>query len=265
MRKRNYVMGLVGVLAISIVLPAAAHAAIQSSTIAVKVTGTKQDKKVRGGVGLDLTTDTIHTFPDPALQPTLFATVDFPRDWKFDGGTLPTCNPTTLLNTTTDQAKAACPGKRIIGTGDASTCNAAGTCGSPVTGGPPGYGGVVTAFNGVRSGSSLGILLHTRLAAGATLVLNGQLVTSPLGGTYGKRLNVETPDSTPTGQELKVFHTNLPKLVSEKKKKKGKTVKTFYIAAKCSKRKWDFQAIFAHRNGGPTTQANTTVPCKVKK
>jgi len=271
MRKRNYVTGLVAALAISVAVPAMAHAAIVSTDITAIANGTKQQKKVRGAVGLDFTTNTVHTYPG-VLQPTAFATVDFPKDWAFNAGKLPTCNPVALLNTTTDQAKGICGGKRILGGGDATTCNATGTCGNPVKGGTPGFGGIVTAFNAVRSGGSLGILLHTRLSAGATLVLNGQLVNSPLGGIYGKRLNVETPDSTSTGQELTQFHTNLPKTVSKKKKKidkatgKKKVIKTFYISARCSKKKkWDFLATFAHRNGGPTTQGTTQVACKQKK
>jgi hypothetical protein len=264
MRKRNYVMGLVAVLAVSVAVPAVAHAAITGTTITASVTGTKQEKKVRGGIGLDFTTNTAHTFPDVVPQTASNATVDFDKDFAFTSKGLPTCNPTKLANTTTDQALAACPGKRKVGSGDATLCSFAGACGAA----PGGATGVVTAFNGTPSGGALSLLLHTRTSAGNTTVLDGTLVNSPVGGSFGKRLNVNVPDTSPTGQELTIFHTNIPKTVVSKKKNKktGKTVKTFYLSAKCSADKiWQFQASFIHRNGGPTTNGATQVPCKVKK
>ena len=272
MRKRNYVVGLVAVLAVSVAVPALAHASINRTEITAVVSGTKQEKKVRGGIGLDFTTNTIHDFPDATLQTAYNATVDFDKDFAFTVKGLPTCNPTALFNTTTAQAQAACPGKRQVGSGDATTCSALGVCGIPVQGSTT-HGGIVTAFNGTPSGGNLSLLLHTKLAAGPTLVLDGTLIPSPLGGEYGKRLNVNVPNSASTAQESTVFHTNIPKtLISKKKNKKtGVTTKSYYLSAKCAGNKqWDFQATFLHRNppaesGGPTTQGQTQVPCKVKK
>jgi hypothetical protein len=238
------------------------------TTITASVPQSKQEKKVRGGISLDFTTNTTHTFPEAALQTASNATVDFDRNFAFSAKGLPKCNPTKLLNTSTEAAVAACPGKRILGSGDATLCNAAGACGTA----PGGATGIVTPFNGQASGGSLSLLLHTRTSAGNTTVLDGTLVTSPLGGQFGKRLNVNVPDTSSTGQELTIFHTNIKKIVAEIKKKldkatgKLKKIKTYYLAAKCSGDKiWQFQAQFIHRAGGPTTQGTTEVPCRQKK
>jgi hypothetical protein len=262
MRKRNYVMGLVAVLAISVVAPSAAHAAITGNTMSVVVSANKQDKKIKGPADIGVTIDTQHSFPDLTPGQTASnAVVDFDKNFAFNSGKIKTCNPALLAGTTTEAAKAACPGTEV-GKGDAGLCTFAGTC--SVT-------AVVTAFNGVKSGGNLVLLLHTRTSAGTTSVLLGQLITSPLGGEFGKRLDVTVPDTTPTGQELVHFFTSIPKTVSEKKKVKDKktgkkkTVKSYYISASCSNKSWEFRETNTYRLGGGQQTASATVPCTQKK
>lgn len=268
MRKRNSMMGLVAAVAISIAVPAAAHATIapgNPTTTTVVPTPSKQQKKVRGGVGFAYTTYTAHVPSGPGtLTPAANVVVDFDKDFAFDGGDLDQCNASQLAGTTTEAAKAIC-GDAEVGAGFATTCTAAQECvNGPAT---------VTAFNGRPSGGSLGLLLHTRIGGivNNTLVLDGTLINSPLGSPYGKRLNVIIQDSTPTGRQLETFFVDISKKVSEKRKVKNKktgkkrTVKSFYISAKCSGDKvWQFSSTNVHYRG-PTTSDIAEVPCKQKK
>jgi hypothetical protein len=269
MRKRNYVMGLVAAMAISIAVPVAAHAAIVGTTLTTTVSKTKQQKKVHGGTGIDFLINTTHTFPEaPPLQTAYLSNVDLDSNFKVTGkgNKIDNCNPSRLQTALTpDQAKAACPSKSLSGSGDATTCSANGTCGNPTTGSAT-HGGTVTIFNGVASGGVTNLLLHVDLVAGANpLVIDGKSGKSPLGSPYGTRLTFQVPDSSSTGQELTVFHAIIDQVLANRKKTKNGVEKKYLLAAKCSGDKvWQFRADFFHRNGGPTTVGTSEVPCKVK-
>jgi len=265
MRKRNYLIGLVAVLATSVAVPAAAHAKIapgSPTTITPAPSPVKQKKKKRGGIRLGFTTTTRHVAPHQVLQPASRVVVDFDKDFTFKSGRKPRCNAGLLSNTSTAVARARC-GSAQVGDGFATTRGSDGSLTQEI----------VSAFNGVPSGGGLQLLLHVRITqANTTLVLPGNLVASPLGGQYGKRLDVSPiANSAPTGRQLETFFVNIPKQVVKKKTKrnkktgKKKTIKTFYVSARCSKGKtWDFSSTNQHY-GGPTTNDTATVRCKQKK
>ena len=264
MRKRKYMMGLVAAMAISVVVPAAAHATIapvDPTTLIVDASPAKQAKKARGGIALNLTTSTAHVPPHDNLTPAAAVVVDFDKDLAFNAGRKAECSPVELSNTTTGEAVSRC-GRAQVGDGFATTRGADGSLTQEV----------VSAFNGAASGGGLQLLLHVRITqANTTLVLPGNLENSPLGGQYGKRLNVAPiQNSAPTGRQLETFQTTVRKQVVRKKKKKlangkKKTIKTYYVSARCSRDKvWQFSTQNQHY-GGPTTSATTEEACKQKK
>jgi len=264
MRKRNWMLGLVAAMAISVVAPMAAHATIAPglpTTITPDPSPTKQEKKARGGLSLGFTTTTAHVAPFTVLQPAASVAVDFDRNFAFNAGNKDECSAVELSNTDTATARARC-GSSQVGDGFATTIGTAGDITQET----------VSAFNGAASGRGLQLLLHVRITqANTTLVLPGNLVNSPLGGQYGKRLDVSPiQNSTPTGRQLETFHVDIPKQVTKKKKKKlangkKKTIKTFYLSAKCSGDKvWQFSSVNNHY-AGPTTSDTAEVPCKQKK
>jgi hypothetical protein len=261
-RKRKYLIGATLALAASVAVAALAQAAITGQTLSASVSATKQDKKVRGPADINVTVDTAESPPTTATQTASQTVVDFDKDFTFTAGALPTCNPTPLAGTTTDQANALC-GPSKVGSGAATLCSAALGCG-----GTPGGGiqGVVTAYNGVPSGGNQSIILHARFGppANTTTVLTGVLTSSPLGNPYGKRLVVTVPDTSLTGLHLTHFQTAIPRLISVKaNKKKGKPAK-YYVSAKCSDKTWDFQETTTFRAGAPPLSSHTSAPCKQK-
>ena len=265
MRKRKYLIGATLALAVAVAMPSLASAAPTGQTLDVVVKKVKQDKKKRGAADIDVTVDTQYAPGSANPGQTAFNTVvDFDKDFVFNPGKLPKCNPTQLANTTTAAAKAACGGSEV-GAGEANLCSTANASVCLVS-------AVVTAFNGTPVGGNPQLLLHTRTSANTTSVLDGTLINSPLGGQYGKRLNVNVPDTGQLGQTLVHFRTAVPKQVTKrrtvKNKKTGKkqVIKTFYVSARCGKGKsWQFQETTQFRAGGGTHTASDEVKCKRKK
>jgi hypothetical protein len=260
MRKRKYLIGATVALAATVAVAAIAQAGVNSQTLIVSVGAKKQLKKTRGPADINVTVDTSETPPTPTAQTAAQTFVDFDKDFAFNSGNLPTCNPTTLAGTTTAGANAAC-GPSRVGSGAATLCSATVGCGA----GPGAVQGVVTAFNGVPSGGSQSIILHARFdAVGATTVLTGVLGNSPLGNPYGKRLTVTVPDTAATGLHLTHFQTAIPKTVVKKANKKKRKPAKYFISAKCSDKRWDFRSETIFRAGAPNQVATTSVPCKQK-
>lgn len=267
MRKRKYVIGATLALAASVAMAAVAHATVDSQTLTVKVTQSKQDKKIFGPADLDVDIATTETAPTSDNQTPIQTDVDFDRDFKFTPGSLPTCggaDPKSLLkSTTTAAALAACPGAQV-GSGTAFACPAKFGCLAQVP-------FVVTAFNGARVNGNATFILHARSdASSVTLILIGTLIPSPAGPLYGQRLSVAVDDTSSTGLHLRDFHVIVPKTQSVKKKKgkAGKPAKPakYYISAKCSGNKtWDFQETTQYRGGAPTLNAKAQVACTQKK
>jgi hypothetical protein len=259
MRKRKYLIGLTLALAASVAVSGIAQGAVTGQKLTVTVGKSKQDRKLRGPSDINVTVDTTEVPPTPAAQTAQQTVVNFDPD--FDLGNTANfgeCDPATLANTTTDQAKALCAGKEV-GSGDSTVCSALSGCG--VTQLP----GVVTAFNGVPSGGNPAIILHNRIGppANVTTVLTGVL--------NGNVLTVSVPDTAATGLHLTHFFTGIPVLKTGTQKAKGKkggkkkSTPLYYITARCSKKVWNFSETTTFRAGGPSQSASTTTPCTQKK
>jgi hypothetical protein len=239
MRKRNLmigaVVGLVGVVAMAGI----ASATITGHTYTAAATKTKQSKKTFGPIGplnLDVAT-TYSTFGPRATQTVL----TFDKDYKFNPGKLPQCNAAALSGKDAAGAKAACPGSQI-GQGSAVLKTALGT----------NLNAVVTAFNGVRSGGLPTILLHVDVQGSTTKpILTGTI--------NGKVVTVLVP-LTP-GIEITDFKTTINQLVTQKKKVHGKTVKTFFVSARCSHKKWTQSETTTYEDGS-TQHGTVNQKCK---
>jgi hypothetical protein len=262
MRKRKYLIGATLALAMCLAVPVA-QAAPTSQTLTVKLSPTKQQKKVSGGASIDVIVATTYVFPQVGVgaQQTASNTVlDFDKGLAFDTGNLPRCNPTRLASTTTQQADAAC-GPARVGSGDAVLCPFSVGCGAKVD-------AIVSAYNGTPVNGNPSILLHTKTnTPAAPTVLQGTLIRSPVGGKFGSRLDVTVPDTATTGLTLTNFHTNIPKKITVPAKKKGgRVVKAakYYVNAKCTDKVWDFQETTTFRAGGGTQSDSTTQACKQK-
>jgi hypothetical protein len=231
------------------------------------VTPAKQDKKKRGGISAFFESNDAHqgvTIPpggDPGCNPPLIVTsackyfppslqtiVNFPTDLKFDPGTIPDCNISSLRGKTTAGARAACP-KSIVGQGLSTIHTLAES--------PGALQGTVTAFNGVPAGGNPTLYLHTDIAGVATKpILEGTIT--------GSTLTVAIPPVA--GTVIQHFDTTINKVVSKKKKNKktGKVTKTYYFSARCSKGTWTEDEITTYQ-GGKTLTASAGQKCKQKK
>jgi hypothetical protein len=245
MRKRNLMIGAVVGVAGSLALAGIASAVVDSQTYSSVAAKSKQDKKVRGPVGLFVTNvDTQYsgTFSPPATQTVL----TFDRDFKFDAGSLAQCNLASLAGKDAAGARAACP-RSIVGQGSAIIRTLAGGT----------LNAVVSAFNGVKSGGNSTIYLHTDVQGSTTKpILTGTL--------QGNSLIVQVP-ITP-GTAIVHFDTTINQVVSKRKKNKktGKTVKTFYVSAKCSDGQWNHSETTTFQ-GGETRADTFSQPCTKKK
>jgi hypothetical protein len=238
MRKRNLmigaVVGLVGVVAAAGI----ASATITGHTYTNVAQKTKQSKKTFGPLGtlnVDVAT-TYGTFGPRATQTVL--TID--KDWKFTPGKLAQCNAAALAGKDAAGAKAACPGSQV-GQGSAVLKTAGGST----------LNAIVTAFNGVRSGSNPTILLHVDVQ-GST---NKPILT---GTIAGKVVTVLVP--LVPGVEITDFKVTINQIVTGKKN----GVKTFYLAARCSHKKWSSTETTTYEDGS-TQHGAVTQKCKQKK
>jgi predicted small secreted protein len=244
MRKRNLMIGAVVGVAGSLAIAGIASAVVDSQTYSSVAAKSKQDKKVRGPVGQFVTNvDTQYsgTFSPPATQTVL----TFDRDFKFNSGKLAQCNLASLAGKDAAGARAACP-KAIVGQGSAVIRTLAGGT----------LNAIVSAFNGVKSGGNSTIYLHTDVQGSTTKpILTGTL--------QGNTLVVQVP-VTP-GTAIVHFDTTINQIVSLRKKNKntGKTVKTFYVSARCSDGQWDHSETTTYQ-GGVTKSAAFSQKCKKK-
>jgi hypothetical protein len=260
MRIRKYLIGVMAAgLVGAVALSGVATADVTSLSIGANVTPSKQDKKKRGGVSTFFESNDGHAgvllgepgcaTANPACQynpPSVQSRIVFPTDFKFDPGTLPDCNLASLTGKDTAGAKAACP-KSIVGQGaNVNKTLAGGT-----------LNGVVTAFNGAPSGGNPSLYLHVDIAGSTTKpILNGVI--------QGNTLTVQIPPVP--GVVIEHFDTTINKVVTKRKKNKatGKTTKTFYLSAKCSRGTWTTTETNTYQNG-KTLTASTAQKCTKKK
>ena len=262
MRKRKYLVGAAAaaVLSMGVATVAQGDYTLQGQSLVVDASAGKLDKKKPGPVNsffVDVITN--YTGTTGAVDKKANNTkVYFSKDYQFKTTGLAQCDPNGpgFGTSTTEAAKTQC-GPSQVGQGSAA-----------IVGPIAGITAVVTAFNGTKPAGLDTILLHSRTSAGTTTVLTGTLKPSDVGG-FGKMLDVPVPP-LPLGLAISDFKTTIGKVklpkggkkagASAKKKKKPAQ---YYIMAKCSKKKWNFQAVSTYDVGSPTT-ATATDTCKQK-
>lgn len=237
MRKRKYLIGaLMGVIG-TVMLSGTASAAVTGQTLKTTVTPGKAPKKTFVPVkAFRNDVDTAYTggFAPNGTQTVL----TFSKDIKFTPGNIAQCNLSTIATVPEATAESTCGASRV-GSGSA-TIN-----GGLLT-------GKVAAYNGVPSGGNPTIGLHTDvfLASGT------YSFSTTLTGVLNRGANTLTVAIPPTGTSITHFDTTI------NKKKSGK--KTFYIMARCKKKKWVNSETTTFNDG--TSQSATSVQkCKQTK
>lgn len=249
MRKRNLMIGAAVGAAAVLTVAGISSAAVDIQTYSTVTQKAKQDKKVRGPVGQFATSvDTLYSGVGVAgvTPPATQTVLTFDTDFHFDPGSIPQCNVASLVGKDAAGARAACPNS-IVGQGSAVIKEALG----------PNLSAVVTAFNGVRSGGKLVILLHTDIEGSTTKpILTGTLT--------GNTLTVQVP--VVPGTAITHFDVTINQIVSKKKKDKrtGKKTKTYYVSARCTDGHWQHTETTTYTDG-TTKSASFSQPCFKKK
>jgi hypothetical protein len=256
---RKYLIGVIAAMVSAMAFASVASAEVTALNIGAKITPTKQNKKVRGPVNVFFESNDTHVgaLPCPlgtanstacyAFPPSTQAVVVFPTDFKFDPGNLPDCNLASLVGKSTAGAIQACPRSVVGGGGNVQQFSDGRR-----------LNGVITAFNGAPSGGAPSMYLHIEFPGVETKpILNGVI-----------RGNVFTVQIPPVqGSVIEHFDVTINgKKVTKKKKNKvtGKTKKSFYLAAKCSKGTWATSETVTYQNGKQLADS-TSQPCKKKK
>ena len=230
-------LGVTGVLAVS----GTASAAVTSFTYSDTISPPKQSAKTFGPAALHNSLDTFYTPGGFAPTPTT-TVVQFSKDIKFTPGTLPQCNLNSISTVPDTTAMSMC-GASKLGTGSVL-----------VNGGV--LTGQVTAYNGVPSGGDSQIGFHTDL-----FLASGTYSFSTTGiGTLDPKTNTLTTPIPPTGTSLTHFEVSLGKTKSGKKKGKP----TYYVMARCKKKKWTDVATESFSDGS-SKSATSIQKCKAKK
>jgi hypothetical protein len=236
MRKRKYLIGaMLGVLGALVVSGTATAGVPIAHKLTLVISPKKQDKKVYGGVSLRQITDT--TYDNFAASPSSSqALFTFSRDIKVGiNGNLPPCTQNTLQSSASTAAVQAACGGSIVGQGSAlvNAGQAPFTAPNPVL---------------LVSGGRNVLYVWLSIQGGTTVVLNGQLTS--------RTLLISGLPNVP-GVDLTLFDTTL------NKKKTGK--RTFYVMARCTKKKkWTDQETVTFHNGQQLS-ASTAQKCTQKK
>ncbi|MGA6947609.1 MAG: hypothetical protein WBZ00_07615 [Solirubrobacterales bacterium] len=243
MSKRKYVLagslGVIGALLVSGTASGAVTGFTYSDTISPK----KQSAKTFGPAALHNSLDTFYT-QGGGFAPTPTTTVvQFSKDIKFTAGNLPQCNLNSISTVPDTTAMSMC-GASKLGTGSVL-----------VNGGV--LTGKVTAYNGVPSGGGEPpIGFHTDL-----FLASGVYSFSTTGiGTLDPKTNTLTTPIPPTGTSLTHFEVAIGKVKSGKKKGKP----TYYVMARCKKKKWTDVATESFSDGS-SRSATSVQKCKAKK
>jgi hypothetical protein len=237
MRKRKLLIGaLLGVVG-AFVVSGTASAAVLNQTLKTTVNPAKAPKKTF--VPVKSFRNDVDTTYDGTFSPFGTQTVlTFSRDIKFTPGNIPDCNLTTISTVPEAQADAACGASRV-GSGSAVINNGALT-------------GKVAAYNGVPSGGNPTIGLHTDIFTPS----GAYAFSTTLTGVLNPRTNTLTVAIPPTGTAITHFDTTITK------KKSGK--KTFFVMARCKKKKWTHSETTTFSDGSSRT-ATSTQKCKQLK
>jgi hypothetical protein len=240
MSKRKFVLaaslGVIGALLVSGTTSAAVTVFSYTATVSPK----KQSAKKFGAATLTSNLETSYT-GEFAGTPTTSAT-QFSKDIKFTPGKLAQCDLSSISTAPDSTAMALC-GKSKVGQGSVVVNDGALT-------------GKVTAYNAVPSGGSPTIGFHADLFSPS-----GAYAFSATGvGVLNTETNVLTALPPPPGITL----THLDLAIGKVKTGKKKGKKTYYVMARCKKKKWVNTATEAFANG--STRSSTSVQkCKAKK
>lgn len=241
MSKRNYVfaatLGVIGALLVC----GTASAAVTGFTYTASVSPKKQSAKTFGAGSI---TSTLDTFFTGGFTPTPTTTVvRFSKDIRFTPGKLPQCDLNSISTVPDSTAMSRCGNSKI---GEGSVL---------VNGGS--LTGRVTAYNGVPIGGGVPpIGFHTDL-----FLASGAYSFSTTGiGTLNTKTNTLTTPIPPTGTSLTHFEVAIGKVKTGKKK--GKT--TYYVMARCKKKKWTDAATETFADGS-TLSSTSVQKCKAKK
>jgi hypothetical protein len=216
-------VGVIGALTFSGV----ASATPISQTLQTTLSPRKQDEKKFGGVSLhNIISTNFDSFATSQSPRTTTFTID--PNVKFVPGNIPVCQLSQIQNKPDAQARAACP-RSITGQGSVQ-----------VNGGA--LKGTVTFFRGVHPQD---IFVHTD-------VNNGSLILDIIGNIQSKTLVFTNIPNTP-GNVLSSFDTTF-----NKRKTGGKT---FYVMARCKKKKWSTTET-TNFYSGETLSASSTGRCK---
>ena len=242
MSKRKYVLaGSLGVI-VALLVSGTASATVTGFTYSDTISPQKQSNKTFGPAAISSTLDTFYAPGDFSPTPTT-TVVQFSKDIKFTAGNLPQCNLNSISTVPDTQAMAMC-GASKLGTGSVL-----------VNGGV--LTGKVTAYNGVPSGGGPPpIGFHTDL-----FLANGTYSFSTTGiGNLDPKTNILTTPIPPTGTSLTHFEVSIGKVKSGKKKGKP----TYYVMARCKKKKWSNTGTESFSDG--SSRSSTSVQkCKAKK
>src|SRR5262245_4078752 len=242
MSKSNYMLaaslGVVGALWVS----GTASATVTGFTYGANISPQKQSAKTFGPAAI---TSTLDTFYAPGgFSPTPTTTiVQFSKDIKFTPGKLAQCD-LSAISTQPDSAAMSLCAKSKVGTGSVI-----------VNGGV--LTGKVTAYNGVPTGGGnppIGFHTDLFLASGTYSFSTTGIVT------LDTKTNTLTTPIPPTGTSLTHFEVAIGKVKTGKKK----GTPTYYVMARCKKKKWTDVATEQFSDG--TSRVSTsTQKCKAKK
>ena len=233
MRIHRFLIGAVAGVVGALSLASIASAAPTGQTLQATVSPKKQSNKTFGGASLHAiigtTFDNFVTSQSP--RQTTF-TID--PNIKFTNGKVPVCQLNQIQGKFTAQARAACPSS-IVGGGSVQ-----------VNGG--GIQGTATLFGGGPST----MYVQTDIGPGATTL-------TIIGTLSGRTLTFSNIPNTP-GLVLSNFDVTFNK----RKVGKKKGTPTFYVSARCKKKKWTNRESTSFYSG-ETLSASTTQKCKQKK
>ena len=241
MRKRKYVIGALLSVVGALVVSSSASAAVTGQTLTTTTSPAKQQKKTFGPVGA-------------------FTNV---VDTAYSGGVLADRHPdrADLHARTSSSLRATSRSATWARSAPCRSPPSDATCGASKVGSGEATinGGILTgkvaAYNGIPSGGSPTIGLHTDVFTSAGTYAFSTTLTGIL-NTGSNTLTVSIP---PTGTSITHFSTTINKRKSGKKK--GQT--TYYVMARCKKKKWVNSETTTYSNGQSIT-ATSTQKCKQK-
>lgn len=240
MSKRTYVLASsLGVIA-ALLMSGTASAAVTGISYTATVSPKKQESKNFGPASI---ANNIETFYTGGFAPIPTQTVlQFSRDLKFTPGNVAQCQLNQINTAPEAQANAACGASRI-GQGSAIINSGALT-------------GKVAAYNGTPSGGRPSVYLHVDVFTSG----GNYTFSTTLTGVLNTGTNTLVVQIPPTGTSITHFDATINKVKSGKKK--GKT--TYYVMARCKKKKWANTATTVFADG--SSQSSRSVQkCKQKK